>query len=89
MSKERSDESKVQPWKQWEAEIRNRAEEEKEGGILLRGDGGSTAQPTHGTVAIDPREVNLSAPKETPKIPKMYVASTPVLEAPAITNGEM
>lgn len=34
----------------------------------MKGDNGSTAQPTHGTVAIDPRDVDLSAPKETPKM---------------------
>jgi hypothetical protein len=68
MSNEERDGSKVQPWKQWEEGIRVRAEEEREGGILLRGDGGSTAQPTHGTVAIDPRDVDFSAPKEKPKM---------------------
>lgn len=60
--------SKVQPWKGWHGAILDRAREEREGAILMKGDNGSTAQPTHGTVAIDPRDVDLSAPKETPKM---------------------
>ena len=61
-----------QPWKKWHADLNPLSRKDvQEGNVILK-----KSESGHGTVAIDQKDVDLTAEKE---IPKMYVRLQTVL----------
>ncbi|KAJ6010015.1 hypothetical protein N7499_004582 [Penicillium canescens] len=52
-----------QPWKKWQGSLNPRGRKDvQEGNVIL-----VDADSTHGTTAVDQKDVDLKAPKEVPK----------------------